>query len=223
MRKTKEQKEWLIKNRNNYENFNHLTEAFNHQFKTNIKMSSIYNFLRCRGYIDKKNESYCLSKAEIDYLRENIIIMPYRELTESFNEVFDKKYSIRRIQHICFNNGIYRGGKGLPLGTEREVCGGKYIIVKIKQKGSKNECWQLKQRKIYEETFGKIPNGKVIFFLDGNTHNYSLDNLYLTEKRVVYLLRNSRWITNDVDLNLTMLKWCELYYALKQTNQKANS
>lgn len=216
VRKTNEQKEWIIKNKDNFPTYAELTDAFNKMFGTNVKMGSVYNFLRCRGFIDIQNESYQLSDYEIDFLRSNIKIMPFTKLTKAFNEEFKKNYNIRRIQHICFNNRIYRGGKNLPVGTEREICNGKYILVKVKADGdSFGEKWKLKQRAVWEENYGEITDGKVVFFLDGNTHNFDIKNLYLTDKRTVYLIRNSGWITSDVELNLVILKWCELYYALK--------
>ena len=52
MRKTVEQQEWIIKNKDFYKNYNQLTDEFNKKFGTNIKMSSIYNFLRCKGLIE---------------------------------------------------------------------------------------------------------------------------------------------------------------------------
>ena len=53
VRKTVEQQEWIIKNKDFYKNYNQLTDEFNKKFGTNIKMSSIYNFLRCKGLIKK--------------------------------------------------------------------------------------------------------------------------------------------------------------------------
>ena len=216
MRKTVEQQEWIIKNKDFYKNYNQLTDEFNKKFGTNIKMSSIYNFLRCKGLIEIQNESYKLTYCEMDFLKSKVKDMPFSQLTNEFNKKFNKKYSRRRIERICFNNGFYRNGKDLPVGSETKICNGKYTMVKVKSVGDRNERWQLKHRKIYEDNFGEIPKDKVVFFLDGNTQNFDISNLYLTEKRIVYLLRNNKWFTKDAQLNLTMIKWCELYYALKK-------
>lgn len=219
MRKTVEQQEWIIKNKDFYKNYNQLTDEFNNKFGTNIKMSSIYNFLRCKGLIEIQNESYKLTYCEMDFLKSKVKDMPFSQLTNEFNKKFNKKYSRRRIEHICFNNGFYRNGKHLSVGSETKICNGKYTMVKVKSFGDRNERWQLKHRKIYEDNFGEIPKDKVVFFLDGNTQNLDISNLYLTEKRIVYLLRNNKWFTKDAQLNLTMIKWCELYYALKKERE----
>jgi hypothetical protein len=37
--------------------------------------------------------------------------------------------------------------------------------------------WKMKQRLIYEQAYGPIPEGVMIVFLDGNKQNFDLDNL----------------------------------------------
>lgn len=223
MRKTIEQKEWLISNFNNYPNYNLLTESFNEKFGTNIRMSGIYTFLKNNKLIKRKNESYNLADCELKFLRDNIHKLSFEKLTNSFNVKFGKRYSRRRIEHICFKNGFYRNGKDLPIGSETLICNGKYTLIKVSEEKERSERWKLKHRKVYEDFFGEIPDGKVVFFLDGNTHNFDISNLYLTEKRIVYLLKNNKWITNDIELNLTMLKWCELYYSLKDKEKESEN
>lgn len=68
-----------------------------------------------------------------------------------------------------------------PIGYERITKDG-YIEVKVKMRpnrktGEKN--FVLKHRLVWEETYGPIPKGHNIIFLDGNKQNIALENLCL--------------------------------------------
>ena len=82
-----------------------------------------------------------------------------------------------------------------PVGSERISKDG-YIEVKVAEPNK----WRLKQRVVYEETKGKIPEGCPIIFLDGNKRNFDIDNLRcITRSELLYLncngLNNSNEIT----------------------------
>ena len=66
----------------------------------------------------------------------------------------------------------------LPVGTELELADG-YVWVKVNDipKAKKNVNWKQKQRLIYEQEYGPIPDGCIVTFLDGNNRNFDLDNL----------------------------------------------
>ena len=71
-----------------------------------------------------------------------------------------------------------------------------YIEVKVAEPNK----WRLKQRVVYEEAKGKIPEGCTIIFLDGNKRNLDIDNLRcVTRSELLYLncngLNNSNEIT----------------------------
>jgi len=75
----------------------------------------------------------------------------------------------------------------VPINTEavREFKnGGKYVFIKL---GTKN--WQFKHRVLWKQHHGKIPAGKVITFIDGNTLNCVITNLKLTTKSEI--MRNT--------------------------------
>lgn len=60
-----------------------------------------------------------------------------------------------------------------------------YIKVKVFEHAKDNggngrlstRCWRLKQRIIWEQNYGPIPEGHIIIFLDGNPRNFDIDNL----------------------------------------------
>lgn len=71
-----------------------------------------------------------------------------------------------------------------PIGYERISKDG-YIEVKIKMRPSHPGCndnFKLKQRLVWEEAHGPIPEGCNIIFLDGNRQNCDLENLAIVTK-----------------------------------------
>jgi hypothetical protein len=71
------------------------------------------------------------------------------------------------------------------------------------------------QKKIYQDAHGEIAPGKMVCFLDGNPHNFDLDNLYPIDRKISAVMSNNRWWTDSKEHTLTAIKWCELYYAIK--------
>lgn len=103
-------------------------------------------------------------------------------------EVYEK------VKHTMFAKGNVPPNHR-PVGSERISKDG-YIEVKVAEPNK----WRLKQRVVYEEAKGKIPEGCTIIFLDGNKRNFDIDNLRcITRSELLYLncngLNNSNEIT----------------------------
>ena len=103
-------------------------------------------------------------------------------------EVYEK------VKHTMFAKGNVPPNHR-PVGSERISKDG-YIEVKVAEPNK----WRLKQRVVYEETKGKIPEGCPKIFLDGNKRNFDIDNLRcITRSELLYLncngLNNSNEIT----------------------------
>lgn len=81
----------------------------------------------------------------------------------------------------------------VPIGHERITKDG-YVEVKVRHlkdgEDSKNKNFELKQRFIYEENFGPIPEGMIVEFLDGDKLNFEPSNLVLRTLKE-NMLRNS--------------------------------
>ena len=65
-----------------------------------------------------------------------------------------------------------------PVGSERIDVDG-YILVKVEEPNR----WRLKHRIVWEEHYGKIPDGQNVIFLDGNKLNTDIENLALVTNR----------------------------------------
>lgn len=126
-----------------------------------------------------------------------------------------------RINRGCYKKGnipVNKGTKGMfnvggnktsfkkgnipanhrKVGEERMKKNG-YIEVKV-QDGCLNKNWMLKHRYIYEQYYGKIPDGCNIIFLDGNKRNFDISNLKLVSKAEDLIMNNNKLFATDKDL-----------------------
>lgn len=89
-----------------------------------------------------------------------------------------------------------------PIGTEKEMKGG-YIWVKIDDQlkpKNKQVNWKPKHQLIYEKEHGKIPEGYKCLFLDGNNHNFDINNIVaITKAECLYLNRHGL-ISSDPEI-----------------------
>lgn len=175
---------------------------------------------------------------EAEWLRQHIEHCDsYRQLTEMFNEHFGVsigKYSIsdRCIKqlhiHMGRNKGRFTKGHGNcpcpknhEVGAEIERSG--YIFVKynnIRHNGrvsyqDMKENWIPKQRYVYEQHHGSIPEGYIVVFLDNDKKNFSPENLYAIPRRINAMMNQNKWFTSKRENTLTAIKLCELMCAIK--------
>lgn len=65
-----------------------------------------------------------------------------------------------------------------PIGTERLTSDG-YWEVKV----ADPNIWDFKHRKLWEQHYGSIPKGGIIYFKDGNRDNVTIENLAITDRK----------------------------------------
>lgn len=174
------------------------------------------------------------TEAEIEWLRENQDKMTRAKLAEAFNEKFGASVNRDKLSDLCTkrlglhrtsNEGCYgkRIKEQLPIGTIRKSQTGTYIKVADSQdahvSGYKEPYWLPLQKKIYQDKFGEIGKEKMVCFLDGNTENFDINNLYPIDRRISAVMSSNQWWTKDREHTLTAIKWCELHYALQERNK----
>ena len=153
-----------------------LADLFNQKFNTNITSRTIKSY--------KANNK--LNSGLTGKFRKGHT--PHNKGKKMPKEVYEK------VKHTMFAKGNVPPNHR-PVGSERISKDG-YIEVKVAEPNK----WRLKQRVVYEETKGKIPEGCPIIFLDGNKRNFDIDNLRcITRSELLYLncngLNNSNEIT----------------------------
>ena len=153
-----------------------LADLFNQKFNTNITSRTIKSY--------KENKK--LNSGLTGKFRKGQT--PHNKGKKMPKEVYEK------VKHTMFAKGNVPPNHR-PVGSERISKDG-YIEVKVAEPNK----WRLKQRVVYEEAKGKIPEGCPIIFLDGNKRNFDIDNLRcITRSELLYLncngLNNSNEIT----------------------------
>lgn len=153
-----------------------LADLFNQKFNTNITSRMIKSY--------KANNK--LNSGLTGKFRKGQT--PHNKGKKMPKEVYEK------VKHTMFAKGNVPPNHR-PVGSERISKDG-YIEVKVAEPNK----WRLKQRVVYEEAKGKIPEGCPIIFLDGNKRNFDIDNLRcVTRSELLYLncngLNNSNEIT----------------------------
>jgi hypothetical protein len=76
-----------------------------------------------------------------------------------------------------------------------------------------------KRRYVWEQAYGPIPEKHKIIHLDGDCMNCDLDNLYCIPYKFTAILNKNRWMTDSREHTLTAIKWCELFYAMKEKRE----
>ena len=182
---------------------------------------------RPKGSKDKKKQ-HKWTDEEKEYLASIVKGSTYKEMTEKMNDKFEYDFSEEQIKGMMYRNklttgtgGYFKKGstpwnKGLkgymganktsfkkgtippnqvPIGTESITKGG-YIKVKV---GEPNK-WKLKQRYIYEQYHGEIPNNCNVIFADRNIQNFDINNLVLVSKAEMLILNKNKLIFEDKEL-----------------------
>ena len=175
MKYTDEMKQFILDNYKGRYN-QELADLFNQKFNTNITSRTIKSY--------KANNK--LNSGLTGKFRKGQT--PHNKGKKMPKEVYEK------VKHTMFAKGNVPPNHR-PVGSERISKDG-YIEVKVAEPNK----WRLKQRVVYEETKGKIPEGCQIIFLDGNKRNFDIDNLRcITRSELLYLncngLNNSNEIT----------------------------
>lgn len=175
MKYTDEMKQFILDNYKGRYN-QELADLFNQKFNTNITSRMIKSY--------KANNK--LNSGLTGKFRKGQT--PHNKGKKMPKEVYEK------VKHTMFAKDNVPPNHR-PVGSERISKDG-YIEVKVAEPNK----WRLKQRVVYEEAKGKIPEGCPIIFLDGNKRNFDIDNLRcITRSELLYLncngLNNSNEIT----------------------------
>lgn len=151
------------------------------------------------------------TQEEIEWVKNKYLntLETTREIASQFNQLFDtsdykvSQYAIsdlmtRRLKiHRGTNRGRFGVGnnskKHAPIGTimsEVQYSTKRYVRIKVSKdrnhlkKSSFNAYYEPYHKYVYERAYGKLKDGEFIIFADGNTHNFSLDNLIKVNRKI---------------------------------------
>ncbi len=176
------------------------------------------------------------------WLVEHLEDGTYKELAAHFNATFGMNVSGEALRHradrIGLNKKLNRGRvktgelmrnhRVFPVGTET-IFGG-IVLVKVSDvRGSYHNPsphghkdggnWRKKAYINWENAYGSIPEGKRLVYLDGNSLNCDVNNLYFTDVGIQMHVARHGYLSENRDLTLAAIKWYELRNALKKIDR----
>lgn len=222
---TAEQDDWLRRNHSAEKLIRELTAEFNAAFGEDRSADTMKH--HCRKLMLQRNNRF-FSEEEDRWLSEHSRDGSYLEVAAEFNRVFGQtrtpgviKVHCNRALHAGFKNQKY--SNSFPIGTEVIRCG--FVWVKVSnihcEKSGKLTSsvvnWRQKSHIVWEQHYGSAPpEGYTIVFLNRDTKDCRIENLYAVSPRVMREMSKKKWWSTDRELTLAAIRWCELFYAMKE-------
>lgn len=131
------------------------------------------------------------------------------EIIDMFYEKYGIKLTKKQLSHIKRRLGIRSNtankvGKNfhwnMPIGYEYKTKRGETYV-----KVGNPSKYQTKQRYVYEQHYGKIPNGYQVIFLDQNQENFDINNLKIISRSQIGALNGAKLLSNNEELNETSI------------------
>jgi hypothetical protein len=185
-----------------------------------------------------KGRQIYYTEEQLEFVEDNCEL-PRKKLHKMFYDKFKRKdVSLINLNALCKRKGWFTGRTGCfekgniphpdahpkganktsfkkgqmphnwkPVGSERISKDG-YVEIKIKEP----RTWKLKHHITWEAKRGKIKNGHIIIFLDGNKTNCGIDNLYEISRAVNSQLNRDGYgdLTGELRISAAAMKKLDL-------------
>ena len=108
-----------------------------------------------------------------------------------------------------------------PIGAESKKGGywwvkiADYPLPKNYTSQERMRNWKQKHYLLWEQVHGPVPKDCELVFLNCNRDDITIENLYCTNKRVVWRMIRNHWFTESREHTLAAIKLCELDILLK--------
>lgn len=184
----------------------------------------------------KPNHRY--TEEQKEWLKANVGTYRWTVLFKEFNKRFGTNLSYDAITSYCLKYmGVKRGKENqygfqkgkqtskhtLPIGAE--MFDGMVMWIKVSDdcveeqriacRKSLNPNWRPKKQVVWEQHHGAVPEGMMLIHLNKKRQDCSIENLYLTTRKINFMMAKNGWYSENRELTLAALKWCELFYTLK--------
>jgi len=237
---SKEEEQWLASQSRDL-TYPKLTALFNNHFHTELSESAIMT--KCNNLGLKRPRYKPFTNEQIEWVKAQRRDLTYSELADLFNERFGTNIHRWSMSDLCTkrlglsrvtNKGQYKDGerKALKYKIGDEVVRSGYVWVKVADEHFERSDdynrlystnWRRKSDLVWEEANGPIPDGSFLIFLDGNTENCDLDNLYLVSRKVHARMCQNNWYNGNRQFVLTALRWCEMFTLIGECRKNRNN
>jgi len=209
---------WLKANSNLYD-YRGLTDAFNKQFNTVLKLDQIRDHAKYRNIkvgIMCKRKNYFFTPDKIEYIRQLAINNTIDDITKKFNEYYktNKSKDTIGVYASKYKIKIYKSKIG------REVKKGVEIYIRVSNTGNPRKDYVTKHRYLWEQKNGKVPNGYLILFANGNKQDFNLDNLLCVKNSELIMMSKMGCKYDDIETTKTFLIMARLTLAMSNRIKK---
>ena len=173
-----------------------IAQIINDEYGTGYSKSAIDNRITVKQ-LSTKEPGHSYTKEEDEWLCQNLLKYTYKDLVVAFNQTFHTSIGYYALKSHCIGKGFkggtsvdkgYKNWRFAPIGTESIYNGRIYVKVSDApaSRMAKNHManWTEKGRLVWEQHHGKIPEGYVIVYLDGNPLNCDISNLECTTNSI---------------------------------------
>ena len=179
-----------------------VAEMINQKFKTNHTAREV------EGY---KNRNHLRSGIDSTFKKGQTPANKGKKWSEFLTEEQQEK-----ARKTCYQKG-HIPKQHREVGEERITAEGKWQV-----KIAESNVWKSKHVIVYEEAYGKIPEGMNLIFADGNKLNINLDNLLLVTDSELLQMNKNKLIKEDGYLTksgLALTKLMNKMYEKKRRNR----
>ena len=214
--------DWINTHFNDYQAISDMYKAYRREVDDSIGHHTFRTHIMRMGYRSRLAQTKAWTKEESEWVRNNFSRLGGLKAEVEFQNVFGKSRTHRAIEAEARRQGLYvdadvveankNYSRRVPIGTIVDD-GEGYLKIKT---GKGSSGWERYHRYLYEKAHGPLPKGYKIMFLDNDRRNYSLDNMIAIPASYFALMNKLDLHSECLEINLTSIKWCDLYVALKK-------
>lgn len=129
-----------------------------------------------------------------------------------------------------FKKGFKYGPEECPIGSVRYNKQRDLAFVKVQMCGGKSRettghnlkepFWKPLQDKVWEDAYGEIQDGYMACPTNCNPYETDIEHIALIDKRGKAIMGRKRWWSDNELLNRTAIRWCNLYYLVKDSEER---
>ncbi len=201
-----------------------IAEEINELWGVNYKPGTIYHKALRDGMYRPKRRRLNWTLEQKSFLNElKISGCTVDEIVKIFNEKYGTNYSRSAINNVVYRGRYHeelikrRDRRAHPVGAEifRAVGTARRWVIKIAEQNK----WKLKSHFIWEKHYGPVKKGCVIRQIDGNPHNFAIENLEMVSRRLHMNLNKIHYVSLPAELKPSVKLIAELEIAISDRSK----